>query len=166
MLTCLTRKKLPLALGGFLIIFSASVTATSQIPTKRLVDISVAYQSSEIADTSSQIAKGWTSTQIFPTKHSRSISGLPNQIDHQFNLENLESPSSGLSKSRQIIIAEQLLAATRDIDNSLKLGPITACFERMRLFACPIVSAIPMVNYFAGELALELGISCPIAPGV
>ncbi len=63
--------------------------------------------------------------------------------------------------SDQRSIAANLLAATEDADRSLQLGPLTACFDQMRAFACPIVGSVPVVKDIVGRISMELGISCP-----
>ena len=63
--------------------------------------------------------------------------------------------------SDQRSIAANLLAATEDADRSLQLGPIKACFDQMRAFACPIVGSVPVVKDIVGRISMELGISCP-----
>ncbi len=70
-----------------------------------------------------------------------------------------ESEPNAASDQRSI--AANLLAATEDADRSLQLGPLTACFDQMRAFACPIVGSVPIVKDIVGRISMELGISCP-----
>jgi hypothetical protein len=57
--------------------------------------------------------------------------------------------------------ADTLFQATEDAVTSFSLGPITACLDQMRSFACPIAGTIPIVKDIVGRLSMELGIYCP-----
>ncbi len=72
-----------------------------------------------------------------------------------------EAAIAGDAPVDQRAVAADLLAATEDADRSLQLGPITACFDQMRAFACPIVGSVPIVKDIVGRISMELGISCP-----
>ena len=57
--------------------------------------------------------------------------------------------------------ADTLFQATEDAATSFSFGPITACLDQMRSFACPIAGTIPIVKDIVGRLSMELGIYCP-----
>lgn len=58
--------------------------------------------------------------------------------------------------------ANELSEAVKEVEQgTLKLGPISACFEQMKMIGCPIMGQLPVIKDIIGALALELGMSCP-----
>jgi len=55
----------------------------------------------------------------------------------------------------------ELAVATEQVNGDLPLGPLVACFNQMREFACPIAGSIPVVKDVVGRIAMGFGISCP-----
>ncbi len=57
--------------------------------------------------------------------------------------------------------SSELFAAARAVDENRLGGPVAACFDQIRAFACPIAASIPVVRDVVGFLSLELGFACP-----
>jgi hypothetical protein len=64
-------------------------------------------------------------------------------------------------QGRSLDASNALFAAAKAADSGISLGPVSACFDQVRAFACPIVGNIPVIGEIVGMISLELGISCP-----
>lgn len=103
------------------------------------------------------VAAETTDTAITESTPQQPLTEAPPTANPAGTIAGAHKPDSMDQKAA----AADLLAATENVDKSLQLGPITACFDQMRAFACPIVGSVPIVKDIVGRVSMELGISCP-----
>jgi hypothetical protein len=155
-----TAKKLmygiiPLGIVGSLLILQSmpgeSVRPVQDATSAHTDTSTMAIDQSMTVGSSPSTHRSVSANDILINIESSSPSTLNEETDDALSLNNIE----------QLQASEILATATFAVERQLPFGPLTACFDKMRSFACPIVGAMPVVKDIVGAISLELGVSCP-----